>query len=41
VLLLLSLGSTVLTTLLFVPALLAVMPRPHVLLGGRSLTQVS
>ncbi len=36
VLLLLSLGSTVLTTLLFVPALLAVMPRPHVLLGGRT-----
>jgi len=35
VLLLLSLGSTVLTTLIFVPALLAVMPRPHVLLGGR------
>jgi hopanoid biosynthesis associated RND transporter like protein HpnN len=35
-LLLLSLGSTVLTTLVFVPALLAVMPRPHVLLGGRA-----
>jgi hopanoid biosynthesis associated RND transporter like protein HpnN len=35
VLLLLSLGSTVLTTLVFVPALLVVMPRPHVLLGGR------
>jgi predicted RND superfamily exporter protein len=35
VLLLLSLGSTVLTTLIFVPALLAVVPRPHVLLGGR------
>jgi predicted RND superfamily exporter protein len=34
VLLLLSLGSTVLTTLLFVPALLVVVPRPHVLLGG-------
>jgi hopanoid biosynthesis associated RND transporter like protein HpnN len=41
VLLLLSLGSTVLTTLLFVPALLAVMPRPHVLLGGRSVATVS
>jgi hopanoid biosynthesis associated RND transporter like protein HpnN len=41
VLLLLSLGSTVLTTLLFVPALLAVMPRPHVLLGGRPVAQVS
>ena len=37
VLLLLSLGSTVLTTLLFVPALLAIMPRPHVLLGGRGM----
>lgn len=34
VLLLLSLGSTVVTTLIFVPALLVVMPRPHVLLGG-------
>jgi hopanoid biosynthesis associated RND transporter like protein HpnN len=33
-LLLLSLACTVLTTLLFVPALLAVMPRPHVPLGG-------
>jgi hopanoid biosynthesis associated RND transporter like protein HpnN len=41
VLLLLSLGSTVLTTLLFVPALLAVMPRPHVLLGGRPLKEVA
>jgi hopanoid biosynthesis associated RND transporter like protein HpnN len=41
VLLLLSLGSTVLTTLLFVPALLAVMPRPHVLLGGRPLSEVA
>jgi len=41
VLLLLSLGSTVLTTLLFVPALLAVMPRPHVLLGGRPLNEVA
>ena len=36
VLLLLSLGSTLLTTLIFVPALLAVVPRPHVLLGGWS-----
>jgi hopanoid biosynthesis associated RND transporter like protein HpnN len=35
-LLLLSLASTVLTTLVFVPALLAIMPRPHVLLGGRT-----
>ncbi len=33
-LLLISLGCTVLTTLLFVPALLAVMPRPHVIFGG-------
>jgi hopanoid biosynthesis associated RND transporter like protein HpnN len=34
VLLLISLGCTVLTTLLFVPALLAVLPRPRVILGG-------
>jgi uncharacterized protein len=34
VLLLMSLGCTVLTTLLFVPALLAIVPRPHVPLGG-------
>ncbi len=40
VLLLLSLGSTVVTTLIFVPALLAVMPRPHVLLGGRTADEV-
>jgi predicted RND superfamily exporter protein len=40
VLLLLSLGSTVITTLIFVPALLAVMPRPHVLLGGRTADEV-
>jgi hopanoid biosynthesis associated RND transporter like protein HpnN len=33
-LLLMSLFCTVVTTLLFVPALLAVVPRPHVLLGG-------
>jgi predicted RND superfamily exporter protein len=33
-LLLISLVCTVLTTLLFVPALLAVVPRPHVVLGG-------
>ncbi len=33
-LLLISLGCTVATTLLFVPALLAVVPRPHVVLGG-------
>jgi hopanoid biosynthesis associated RND transporter like protein HpnN len=33
-LLLISLVCTVLTTLLFVPALLAVIPRPHVVLGG-------
>ncbi len=34
ILLLMSLGCTVLTTLVFVPALLALMPRPHVPLGG-------
>jgi hypothetical protein len=34
-LLLISLGCTVLTTLVFVPALLAIVPRFHVLLGGR------
>ena len=34
ILLLISLACTVLTTLLFVPALLALMPRPHVPLGG-------
>jgi hypothetical protein len=34
VLLLISLGCTVATTLVFVPALLAVMPRPRVILGG-------
>ncbi len=34
VLLLISLGCTVATTLLFVPALLEVMPRPRVMLGG-------
>jgi len=34
VLLLLSLGCTVTTTLLFLPALLSVMPRPRVPLGG-------
>jgi hypothetical protein len=33
-LLLMSLFCTVITTLFFVPALLAVVPRPHVLLGG-------
>jgi hopanoid biosynthesis associated RND transporter like protein HpnN len=33
-LLLISLGCTVVTTLLFVPALLAVIPRPRVILGG-------
>jgi predicted RND superfamily exporter protein len=33
-LLLMSLFCTVITTLIFVPALLAVVPRPHVLLGG-------
>ena len=33
-LLLISLACTVLTTLLFVPALLAVVPRPRVILGG-------
>ena len=35
--LLMSLFCTVLTTLLFVPALLAVVPKPHVVLGGASL----
>jgi hopanoid biosynthesis associated RND transporter like protein HpnN len=34
VLLLISLGSTVVTTLVFVPAMLAIVPRPHVPLGG-------
>jgi hopanoid biosynthesis associated RND transporter like protein HpnN len=34
VLLLMSLGCTVVTTLFFVPAMLALMPRPHVPLGG-------
>jgi hopanoid biosynthesis associated RND transporter like protein HpnN len=34
VLLLMSLGCTVCTTLLFVPAMLAIVPRPHVPLGG-------
>jgi hopanoid biosynthesis associated RND transporter like protein HpnN len=34
VLLLISLGCTVLTTLVFVPALLTLAPRPHVPLGG-------
>jgi hopanoid biosynthesis associated RND transporter like protein HpnN len=34
VLLLISLGSTVMTTLFFVPAMLAIVPRPHVPLGG-------
>jgi hopanoid biosynthesis associated RND transporter like protein HpnN len=33
-LLLISLACTVVTTLVFVPALLAVIPRPHVILGG-------
>ena len=33
-LLLISLGCTVATTLLFVPALLIVLPRPHVIFGG-------
>ncbi len=33
-LLLISLGCTVVTTLLFVPALLATIPRPRVILGG-------
>ncbi len=37
ILLLMSLFCTVLTTLLFVPALLAVVPKPHVVLGGASL----
>jgi hopanoid biosynthesis associated RND transporter like protein HpnN len=35
VLLLISLGCTVITTLLFVPALLTVAPRPHVIFGGK------
>jgi predicted RND superfamily exporter protein len=35
VLLLMSLGCTVATTLVFVPALLALVPRPHVALGGQ------
>jgi hopanoid biosynthesis associated RND transporter like protein HpnN len=34
VLLLMSLGCTVLTSLIFTPALLAVVPAPHVALGG-------
>ena len=34
VLLLISLGCTVTTTLIFVPAMLSLMPRPHVPLGG-------
>jgi hopanoid biosynthesis associated RND transporter like protein HpnN len=34
-LLLMSLGCTVATTLIFVPALLALVPRPHVALGGQ------
>jgi len=38
VLLLISLVCTVVTTLLFVPALLAVIPRPRVLLGGQGKT---
>jgi predicted RND superfamily exporter protein len=37
VLLLISLASTVITTLFFVPALLAVVPRPHVPLRGNTL----
>jgi hopanoid biosynthesis associated RND transporter like protein HpnN len=36
-LLLMSLGCTVVTTLVFVPAMLAVVPRLHVVLGGRAL----
>jgi hopanoid biosynthesis associated RND transporter like protein HpnN len=35
VLLLMSLGCTVATTLFFVPALLALLPRPHVALAGK------
>lgn len=35
-LLLMSLGCTVLTTLVFVPAMLSLAPRPHVPLGGTS-----
>jgi hopanoid biosynthesis associated RND transporter like protein HpnN len=35
VLLLMCLGCTVLTTMIFVPALLALVPRPHVALGGQ------
>jgi hypothetical protein len=35
VLLLISLGCTVATTLIFVPALLALLPKPHVTLGGQ------
>lgn len=35
VLLLISLGMTVVTTLVFVPAMLALAPRPHVPLGGQ------
>jgi hopanoid biosynthesis associated RND transporter like protein HpnN len=34
ILLLMSLGCTVFTTLVFVPALLSILPRPHVPLGG-------
>jgi len=34
VLLLISLGSTVTTTLLFMPAMLAILPHPHVPLSG-------
>jgi predicted RND superfamily exporter protein len=34
-LLLLSLFCTVITTLFFVPALLSVVPKPHVILGGK------
>jgi hypothetical protein len=34
VLLLMSLSCSVVTTLFFVPAMLALMPRPHVPLGG-------
>jgi hopanoid biosynthesis associated RND transporter like protein HpnN len=40
-LLLMSLFCTVITTLFFVPALLAVVPRPHVPLGGLKETSVA
>jgi hopanoid biosynthesis associated RND transporter like protein HpnN len=35
ILLLMCLGCTVATTLVFLPALLSMVPRPHVVLGGR------